>query len=178
MSDYVSQDLIIVLQIIMYVLAATFFILCLFWAASKWVAKDLLIYFLMIIAISLVGSTAGFSGGMSRVGVVGEIVPAALSLIGGLSLYLFGVKEVKTLFLPISVSVFAVTLVVGFSAGANNREKRQTFELIQKHCLELFMAHDLMDATKLQIAVKTHGKVCAPVFQATFATILTPSNKE
>jgi len=45
----------------------------------------------ILLALALVGACAGTAGGMSRVGAVGSIVPAFLGLLGGLSIYLFGI---------------------------------------------------------------------------------------
>ena len=172
MIEFVLNDFSIVLTIIGLSVIGSVLTLILFWVLAKKIPKDVLIHFLMIVSISTLGAIAGFSGGMSRVGVVGEIVPAALSLIGGLSLYMFGVQRVTNILLPISISIFAVTLLLGFSFGANNREKRQTFELLQERCLNLFMNHELMEKSKLTIAMETHGKTCGPIMQETFSTVI------
>jgi hypothetical protein len=121
-----------------------------------------------LFAISLVGAVAGYSGGLSRVSAVGEIIPAAMSIIGGLSIYLFGVKKVEGGFVPIAVIAFAAALFIGFSEGANKRTQAANFALIQSKCFDLFMDPITLSPTVLALADERFGPPCKSVMGATF----------
>jgi len=127
---------------------------------------------ILLLSLSILGGVSGYSGGMSRTGVVGDIIPAVLGLLGGISVYLFGVQNNPNIVTPLAVIVFAVSLVAGFSLGTQDREKRETFSGIQKACISLFMSHNVMDEKKLAIANREHGAICTPVFNETKKSII------
>lgn len=135
------------------------------------VSSYLLSCIVLIISISVVGAVAGYAGGLSRTGVVGDVIPAALGLLGGLSVYLFGIQKTPTVVTPIVVVVFAVSLVAGFSAGAKNREQGETFDRVQAACFGLFMSPHTMEKSRLELAQKNHSAVCSAVFKETLSKI-------
>jgi hypothetical protein len=54
-------------------------------------------------------------------GVVGDVIPAALALVGGVAAYLFGVDRSKGLVASFCAAAFALSLGIGYAAGAGNR---------------------------------------------------------
>ena len=67
------------------------------WLADRSFAVGKLEYLILVFTIALLGGVAGYAGGLSRVGVVGDIIPAALSLVGGVSIYIFGISKEKNI---------------------------------------------------------------------------------
>jgi hypothetical protein len=70
-----------------------FFSMCVIFEAWYWnrAAKDAMLVIVLLFGMAIIGSCAGLSGGMSRVGAVGSIIPAMFTLLGGVVIYLFGV---------------------------------------------------------------------------------------
>lgn len=130
--------------------------------------SELLIGIGNLVALSLVGAVAGYTGGLSRVGVVGEVIPAALSIIGGLAIYLFGVKKVESGILPIAVIAFAGSLFIGFAESANKRAHAESFGLIEQKCFNLYLNIETLSSDSLQLIDKRYGEHCSEIMSATF----------
>jgi len=64
----------------------------------------------VVLAIAALGATAGLIGGLSRLGVAGQIVPAALSLVGGVTLYVFFVERERGVIASVVTLAFASAL--------------------------------------------------------------------
>jgi hypothetical protein len=75
-----------------------------------------------IFALSLLGITAGQLTGLSRDSAVGTVLPAVLTLVGGVVVYLVGVKRVQSQRL-ICLAVIGLTLnlLVGGYWGSSSR---------------------------------------------------------
>ena len=130
-------------------------------------------YLFGVVAISTIGAIAGYTGGLSRVGAVGDIVPAALGLLGGVSLYLFGAKENPSAWVPISAAAFSLALVGGFSIGSENRIPAERKEFWRDACVSLFMSSDTMSKDAFQIASNAFGERCFPLIQNDFEKVFT-----
>ncbi len=128
-------------------------------------------YLVMVLTISILGVISGYSGGMSRTGAVGDIIPAALGLLGGLSLYMFGAKPKSSVIISITVATFALSLIVGFNQSASIRSERDTYKVVQNACINLFMSPKTMNKESIEIANLTHGKMCRSIFHSIFASI-------
>jgi hypothetical protein len=76
---------------------------------------------LLTLGVGVLGAAAGLAGGQSRTGVVGEIIPAAFVLLGGVSAYLFGVTPQRAPVVALTTIGFAVTLFAGFHSGSWRR---------------------------------------------------------
>lgn len=76
---------------------------------------------LLIIIMSFLGATVGITGGWSREGVVGDVIPAILGLVGGLSVYLFENNRGKALVVLPATLAFTLTVYVGYFVGAEIR---------------------------------------------------------
>lgn len=77
--------------------------------------------FVLICGLATLGAVAGVAGGTSRVGVVGDVIPAALALAGGVAAYLFGVDRSQGLVASFCAAAFALALGIGYATGAGNR---------------------------------------------------------
>ena len=72
--------------------------------------------------ISVLAFVSGYLTGVSRGGVVGNVLPAVLSLIGGIGLYVFGTENRFKIVIGYCVFMFAVNLLYGAQTGALERE--------------------------------------------------------
>lgn len=89
---------------------------------------------MLIMGAAFLGSASGYAGGLSRVGVVGDIIPAALALAGGVSAYLFGVDRSQGVIASVVATAFGLSLVVSFSAGAERRSHFDLFGHLRSTC--------------------------------------------
>ena len=118
----------------------------------------------LLFALALVGIVSGYSGGLSREAAVGDIIPAALTLLGGVAIYLFGVDQSRGTIVSIGAIAFAAALFFGFSLGSEKRNSRDAFELLQTHCLSIFREADLLaDGAALALDPDSMGRVCSGV---------------
>ena len=69
----------------------------------------------LLFGVAILGATAGFAGGMSRDGAVGVIIPGALTLVGGVAIYLFGADTTKGAAVSLTAGCFA--LFIGIAAA-------------------------------------------------------------
>jgi hypothetical protein len=80
--------------------------------------------------VSLVGFIAGYLTGISRSPAVGTIVPAVLTLIGGLNIYLFGIDIKNRVAVGFCITLFSLLLFYGVQAGSYDRELGRAARLI------------------------------------------------
>jgi hypothetical protein len=85
--------------------------------------------FLVLLAFSMLGVVTGFLTGISRTAAVGLVLPAILSLVGGLGIFLIGTDPARRIIVSLSVFAFSVNLLVGSNCGAITRTiaEEQTF---------------------------------------------------
>lgn len=110
--------------------------------AEKDERKSLVI---LIFGLATLGAVAGVAGGSSRVGVVGDVIPAALALAGGVSAYLFGVDRSKGLVASFCAAAFALSLGLGYATGAGNRGVTENKAENLAFCRALFQKPDIWD---------------------------------
>jgi hypothetical protein len=79
-------------------------------------------HFLAVAAFALLGLVTGFLAGFSRQPAIGAVLPAVLSLVGGLSIYLIGARKVSTGFVGVCVIALSLDLLLGATWGAGARE--------------------------------------------------------
>lgn len=101
--------------------------------------QDVFSIFVLLVALCVLGAVAGFSGGTSREGVVGDIIPAALALAAGLSIYLFGLDASKGVIASICLIGFASSLLVSYIYGAQIRGDWHFDQGFVDACRDLFM---------------------------------------
>lgn len=102
-------------------------------------------YFFASVPIALVGYSVGFLTGISRSPAVGNLLPAVLALIGGLSVYVFGTDTTYKSLVGYCVSLLIVSLFYGTETGSFEREVHRedrlmaVFELERR--LKLYRTH-------------------------------------
>jgi len=100
--------------------------------------RSILIIAVIVFSLALTGVIAGFSGGISRVGVVGNLVPAILGLLGGVVIYLFGVDQSKGLIGSIATTALVSGFFLGYNYGAEKRVSLQVVEDQRAFCSTVF----------------------------------------
>ncbi len=115
-----------------------------FGLASLWQRTALKEMGVIFMSLALIGACAGTSGGMSRVGAAGSIIPAFLGLLGGLSIYLFGVDRSKGLIASFGASAIALSLIVSYTLGANYRNVGDDHRDIRAICAKAYTDPDLL----------------------------------
>jgi hypothetical protein len=79
----------------------------------------------------MLGYASGYLTGISRAAAVGNLIPAMLTLVGGLSIYLFKTRSDSfTRAVGFSVFMFGFSIFYGIQVGAYDREYKQTDRLI------------------------------------------------
>jgi len=71
---------------------------------------------------AIVGIVAGYMTGLSRQAAVGALVPAALTLIGGVGVYLYGKSRKSALISTFTILNFTILLLFGVMLGAHERQ--------------------------------------------------------
>lgn len=99
--------------------------------------------FVLIFGLATLGAVAGVAGGTSRVGVVGDIIPAALALTGGVATYLFGVDPSKGLVASLCAAAFALALGLGYATGAGTRGITDNKAANLEFCRALYLNADI-----------------------------------
>jgi hypothetical protein len=98
--------------------------------------QDRAITLAMLFALALVGTIVGLATGLSRVGAVGNVVPAVLVFFGGLSAYLFGQDKAKGLVASLCVVAFTVGFFAFITVGATMRERSEARHTLEDACLQ------------------------------------------
>jgi len=93
---------------------------------------------IILAGLAIIGACAGIAGGMSRVGAVGSIIPAFLGLLGGLSIYLFGIDKSKGLIASFGASSLSISLIIAFTIGADIRNKSDDAREIRAYCTKAY----------------------------------------
>lgn len=84
--------------------------------------------FLVVLAFSILGMVTGYLTGFSRESAVGAVLPAVLSLMGGLMIFLVGKSKESRAIVSISMIVFSFTLLLGTGWGAVMRSTAEEFK--------------------------------------------------
>jgi peptidoglycan/LPS O-acetylase OafA/YrhL len=84
--------------------------------------------FFVVISFSMLGMVIGYLSGVSRTPTLNNVLPAVLSLIGGLIVYLVGKDSSNRIIICIALFALAFTLVIGSEWGATTREVADEFK--------------------------------------------------
>ena len=79
-------------------------------------------YFLFSLPIALIAFCAGDLTGLSRSPAVGSVLPAVLTILAGLNVYVFGSDNRYKIVVGYSAFVFIFSLFLGIEVGSFNRE--------------------------------------------------------
>lgn len=83
---------------------------------------------LLLAAFSMLGLVAGYLTGFSRSPAVVAVLPAVLSLVAGLSVFLMEKDAASRVIVSLSVLIFSTSLVIGTSWGAVMRQAAADYE--------------------------------------------------
>ncbi|HEU5323021.1 MAG TPA: hypothetical protein VFX28_19605 [Methylomirabilota bacterium] len=78
--------------------------------------------FVVLAAFAMLGLVTGYLTGLSRQPVVGAVLPAVLSLLGGVTAFVVGRSRESRAMVGAMLFTFALTLLVGTSWGAVMRD--------------------------------------------------------
>lgn len=95
----------------------------------------------MLFVIGIFGGLVGFHGGNSRDAVVGELLPAVITLVAGVAAYLFGVSDKKpnAMLFPM-VASFIFVVFVTYGMGSANRSSNAYNERWEEFCVSAYAA--------------------------------------
>lgn len=134
---------------------------------------------LVLVAATTVGAAAGYAGGMARDGgAVTAIVPAALALLGGIAIYVFGAVVDRSAIVALSVTSFAIALVMGFQVGALQRQGADALQQFAEACFGLFFAPETMNTEAIDIAKRENRAICEPVLNHLAGFFMRPPEAE
>jgi hypothetical protein len=80
-------------------------------------------YFIVVLAFAFLGLVAGVLAGLSRQSAIGAVLPAVLSLVGGLAIYLIGARRADQGLVGICVIALSAGLVIGTTWGSVLRDE-------------------------------------------------------
>jgi predicted neutral ceramidase superfamily lipid hydrolase len=84
-------------------------------------------YFFVILAFSMLGMVTGYLSGFSRAPALGTVLPAVLSLMGGIVVYIIGKNSTSRIIVSVTILAFALTLMIGAEWGAVMRRADEEF---------------------------------------------------
>ena len=84
---------------------------------------------LLLAAFSMLGLVTGYLTGFSRSPAVGTVLPAVLSLVAGLAVFLMGKDAASRTVVSLSVLIFSISLVLGTSWGALLRQTADDYAM-------------------------------------------------
>ena len=121
----------------------------------------------LLTTLALVGASAGIAGGMSRTGVVGDIVPAFLGLLGAVAVYLFGVDRSKGVIASFGAVALSISLVSGYGLSAEYRATHiSDYREIRAICATAYSDADLLsDSSALDTFESKLGEFCKGVLK-------------
>ena len=140
--------------------------------------ENLLPLFVMMTGVAVLGSVSGWNGGQSRDGVVGDIIPAALGLLGAVAVYLFGTKPKSGLVASFCAAAFALALGAGYSAGAAKRGPLDAETRGLALCTSVFTDPKVLGTDDAFFrAVSLFGKTCAELLGQDFQNTQTQTKR-
>jgi hypothetical protein len=128
----------------------------------------------LLLGISAIAATAGVTGGLSRDGAVGEVIAAALGLLGGVVVYVFGVDRSKGMIASICAFTFSLTLVVAYFEAAARRGAPESYAFWRERCIDKYIDKDVLgDDTAFVVMDQSIGELCAGIFTNENRVLLT-----
>lgn len=120
---------------------------------------------LVFLGLSAIGATAGITGGLSRDGAVGDIMSAALGLLGGVVVWLFAADQSKGAIVSACAFVFSLSLFVGYFEAAARRASPESYLFWRAACVEKYTSKELLNDAKAYLIMDTSiGQLCGQIF--------------
>lgn len=89
--------------------------------------------FLVVLAFSMLGMVTGYLTGFSREPAIGAVMPAVLSLMGGLLVFLVGKNKESRSIVSTAMFVFTFMLLLGSGWGAVMRDVAQEYRKSEQY---------------------------------------------
>ncbi|MEE2635517.1 MAG: hypothetical protein VX940_14565 [Pseudomonadota bacterium] len=106
----------------------------------------------LLFAFSVLGVSIGFLSGHSRVGVAGNVLPAALVFLGAGVTYLYSYKPEQSPIAVLGIVSFAVSMLVMYFGGAVERSKSDfnysDYVAARDKCMSFVLSSDFTDLPK------------------------------
>jgi hypothetical protein len=123
-------------------------------------------FLLVLLGIAAIGATAGILGGLSRDGAVGEIMAAALGLLGGLVVWLFAADRSNGSVVSLCALAFAISLFSGYIEGSSRRAEPERYLYWRVQCADSFSDPEKVgDPLTFQVMSDSFGTICANIFK-------------
>jgi hypothetical protein len=130
----------------------------------KSAAKDTILVIVLLFGVTVIGTCAGFSGGMSRTGVVGNIIPAMFTLLGGLAVYLFGVDTTRGATASLVAGCLAISLFISYAFASQLRNQGDEIREERAFCTKAYSDGNIMGKKEALDAFEVRfRKRCAPL---------------
>jgi drug/metabolite transporter (DMT)-like permease len=81
----------------------------------------------VLFSVALIGAMVGDLSGSSQESIAGQLVPAILTLLGVVAVYLFGKKHDETGLVSLAVLAFIVTLTICYSHALARKNDKDAF---------------------------------------------------
>lgn len=134
----ISWDNVIIIVTIIGIplcLSCLFLIIC---KIIKLKYSNTFLLFIFTLSMSVLGSVVGYLMGMSRDPVVGAVLPAVLSLAGGIGVFTISKStEAQILYVSSGILFLSIHVLVGSLQGAYDRQKWITYVESPEHKLEV-----------------------------------------
>jgi hypothetical protein len=91
-------------------------------SSLAWKRKNFVERFVVLASFSMLGLVTGYLTGFSRTAAVGAVLPAVLSLLGGVTAFILGRSQESRLLVGSMMFVFSLTLVMGSAWGSIMRD--------------------------------------------------------
>jgi hypothetical protein len=127
-----------------------------------WKRGDLKELFVVLASFSMLGLVAGYLTGFSRAPAVGAVLPAVLSLLGGVTAFILGRSRESRLLVGTMLFVFSLTLVIGSSWGAIMRDHAERFDQSEQTLMRRAYIESEVNAFRKELGLPPLPDVRAP----------------
>jgi hypothetical protein len=105
--------------------------------------------FFVFLSMSFLGITTGVMAGLSGGEAIKVVLPATLSLVGGLSVYLFEKDNVDRLLVALTVIAMTFMLLVGATWGSLEQQSSAYDEALEKAIIDYKVQKAVADRKKI-----------------------------
>lgn len=120
---------------------------------------------LVLIGLAILGTAIGITGGLSRVGVVGELMAGVLGVLGAVVVWIFTEKQEKGVAVSLCAIAFTVSLFTGYIEAASRRAYPESYDFWRNKCVAIYTDKDTFaDPIVATVVDSSLGTICAQIF--------------